>query len=411
MAKFSKDELSFVKKVPEEIEIECPVCLNILTDPHQVSCCGHNFCKSCIERVKASKGSCPMCKEKRYQSFADKNRSRIVNGLQVYCTNKAKGCQWKGNLKDLPTHLKKGKRYGECQYEKVKCQYDKCPKKDQRRVLNVHEKENCDQRPQECEHCSIVDSHSFITGKHLKTCLKYPTKCPNDCASSVMPRDSIPAHLTRCPLQLVDCAFSWAGCNDKPLRKDVHVHTADTKHVTLLAVACGELKKENEQIKEEMKRIKEDNGKMTTRMLGFLGVINNDEHPVLPVTIHNGYNAVHFYTEVGGHHMSATIGSDCTIYLAFHEGKFDKIHEIGYPKIYTKDPNDDTEMEEVSIDSYQKIQTDVLMYYGQYSGYYNQRNEEEGVIKVEPHFSHHRQLRSITIVLHSHNKLLIKEIK
>uniref|UniRef100_A0A1X7TS85 Uncharacterized protein n=1 Tax=Amphimedon queenslandica TaxID=400682 RepID=A0A1X7TS85_AMPQE len=60
----------------------------------------------------------------------------------------------------------------------------------------------------------------------------------------------------------VDCVFSWAGCNDKPLRKDVHVHTADTKHMTLLAVACGQLKKENEQIKEEYQEMKQENQKL-----------------------------------------------------------------------------------------------------------------------------------------------------
>ena len=45
-----------------------------------------------------------------------------------------------------------------------------------------------------------------------------------------MPRGSLTAHINECPLEPVDCVFSWAGCNDKPLRKDVHVHTADTKH-------------------------------------------------------------------------------------------------------------------------------------------------------------------------------------
>ena len=33
MSQFSKEELSFVKELPEHVEIECPVCLNILTDP------------------------------------------------------------------------------------------------------------------------------------------------------------------------------------------------------------------------------------------------------------------------------------------------------------------------------------------------------------------------------------------
>ena len=108
MTQFSKDELSFAEEIPSHVEIECPVCLNILSKPHLMSCCGHNFCEDCIERVKASNGPCPMCKEKEYKSLIDKKCLRIIDGLQVYCTNKEKGCEWKGELKNLPTHLNKG---------------------------------------------------------------------------------------------------------------------------------------------------------------------------------------------------------------------------------------------------------------------------------------------------------------
>uniref|UniRef100_A0A1X7T401 TRAF-type domain-containing protein n=1 Tax=Amphimedon queenslandica TaxID=400682 RepID=A0A1X7T401_AMPQE len=64
--------------------------------------------------------------------------------------------------------------------------------------------------------------------------MQYPVTCPNKCVSTKMPRGSLTAHINECPLEPVDCVFSWAGCNDKPLRKDVHVHTADTKHMTRL---------------------------------------------------------------------------------------------------------------------------------------------------------------------------------
>ena len=143
MARFSNEELFFVKELPKHVEIECPVCLNILTDPHLVSCCGHNFCGSCIERVKASNGSCPMCKEEEYQAIPDKKCLRIINGLEVYCSNKKKGCQWKGELKNMSTHLNKEKREGECQYESVKCRYKKCQERKQRRYLEDHEDSEC----------------------------------------------------------------------------------------------------------------------------------------------------------------------------------------------------------------------------------------------------------------------------
>ncbi|XP_068120724.1 E3 ubiquitin/ISG15 ligase TRIM25-like [Hyperolius riggenbachi] len=48
-------------------ELECPVCLNIYTDP-VILRCGHNFCRGCIDRVldtqEGSGGySCPECRE------------------------------------------------------------------------------------------------------------------------------------------------------------------------------------------------------------------------------------------------------------------------------------------------------------------------------------------------------------
>ena len=372
---FSKEELSFVKELPEHVEIECPVCLNILTDPHQVTCCGHNFCGSCIERVKASNGSCPMCKEKEYQSFIDKKCSRIINGLEVYCSNKEKGCQWKGELKNLPVHLNKEKREGECQYEEVKCRYKKCKKRKQRRHLKYHEDRECPQRPFQCQYCGEEGTFLSITKDHYEECRQYPVTCPNKCSSTNMPRGSLTAHINECPLEPVDCVFSWAGCNDRPLRKDVHVHTADTKHMTLLAVACGQLKKENEQIKEENDKMKEEIEKLKKEDARFNyrvhSALADDSYPLLPVDVTNGSKAVHFYSSACGRHMSARVsGCFCTltkegsvtdyfVLLAFHEGKFDKF-KPKLPKIFAKYKDKDIPLLVDTEATYQQSPTDIL---------------------------------------------------
>uniref|UniRef100_A0A1X7TPD3 TRAF-type domain-containing protein n=1 Tax=Amphimedon queenslandica TaxID=400682 RepID=A0A1X7TPD3_AMPQE len=234
--------------------------------PHLVSCCGHNFCRSCIERVKASNGFCPMCKEKEYQAIPDKKCSRIINGLEVYCSNKEKGCEWKGELKNMSTHLNKEKREGECQYEKVKCRYEKCQERKQRRYFKDHEYRECPHRLVLCPYCRSKGTFLSITKDHYEECRQYPVTCPNKCSSTNMPRGSLTAHINECPLEPVDCVFSWAGCNDKPLRKDVHVHTADTKHMTLLAVACGQLKKENNKLEEKVVKLKIENEQIRQEM-------------------------------------------------------------------------------------------------------------------------------------------------
>ena len=354
MSQFSKEELSFVEDLPKHVEIECPVCLNILTDPHIVSCCGHNFCGSCIETVKASDGSCPMCQEEEYQVMVNKERLRIINGLEVYCRNKEKGCQWKGELKNMPTHLKRRKRRGECQYEEVKCRHKKCREKNQRRYLKEHEDSECLQRPFECQYCGEEGTFLSITKDHYEECGRYPVTCPNKCVSTNMPRHTLTAHINKCPLEPVDCVFSWAGCNDKPLRKDVHVHTADTKHMTLLAVACGQLKKENE--------------KMNCQIVNIHNAMVDDDDPLLPVKVTKGDEAVHFYTDACGWYMSARIVTgnadkflcaDYYILLAFHEGKFDA-SQPKLPKIFAKFLYDHIPLIEDAEATYEQSPHDVL---------------------------------------------------
>ena len=350
---FSKEELSFVKEVPEQIEIECPVCLSILTDPHIVSCCGHNFCGSCIERVKASDGSCPMCKEKEYQSFIDKKCSRIINGLEVYCNNKEKGCQWKGELKNLSTHLNKEKREGECQYEEVKCQYKKCQERKQRKHIKFHEDHRCPQRQVECKYCGGKGTFLFITKDHYEECRQYPVTCPNKCPSLNMPRYNLKYHISKCPFQPVDCVFSWAGCNDKPLRKDVHVHTADTKHMTLLAVACGQLKKDVEILKYENATLKHH----------VHNAVADNLYPLLPIHITAESAVVHFYTGPCGRHMSARIIEggifETFMLLAFHEGIFDDF-QPKLSKIFAKNEYRDAPLITDTEATYKQLPNDVL---------------------------------------------------
>uniref|UniRef100_A0A1X7TRD7 TRAF-type domain-containing protein n=1 Tax=Amphimedon queenslandica TaxID=400682 RepID=A0A1X7TRD7_AMPQE len=257
----------------------------------------------------------------------------------------------------MSTHLNKEKREGECQYDEVKCRYEKCQERKQRRYLKDHEDRECPYRPFQCQYCGEEGTFLSITKDHYEECRQYPVTCPNKCSSNTMPRGSLTAHINEYPLEPVDCVFSWAGCNDKPLRKDVHVHTADTKHMTLLAVACGQLKKENEQIKEENEKTKEemtreiaiikeetkeDIKKLTNEntILKNLLCSSIADHPLLPVEIREGSKAVHFYTSACGRHMSAKImevlisRNEVMVagLLAFHEGKFDifnpKLHMI-----------------------------------------------------------------------------------
>jgi TNF receptor-associated factor 4 len=383
---FNKDELSFIEEPPEIIEIECPICLQVmLDDPHLATCCGHHFCGPCIKRVKYGHGACPYCKEKNYQTVPDKNRLRIINGLKVHCTNVLKGCQWKNELKLLPVHLSKNKRKGECLHELIKCCNKNCDVKLQRKDLEIHEKGSCPRRPYKCEYCQHKGIYESIVEQHYDECTKYPISCPNEC-HKILPRCIIEVHLsTECPMQETTCDFEWAGCQFKGLRRDVSQHCMRRQldHMLLLGKACNDLRKENKELKEDCEALKIDAKEMKTKyqieneeLKQQVQVLNTDnkelqgavvnlkqrlvhihhaiigkKYPILPITV-TLFGEIHFYTDLCGYHMSVerkncfafhTVKSDDEdekyeelVSFKVYKGKFDHCHIAGVSEIVFK---------------------------------------------------------------------------
>ena len=94
----------------------CKVCNHPCQDPCLTGCCGHNFCKSCLDDVKRTSFNCPVCQDKEFTVFPNKQADREFRSLHVMCTNKERGCEWQGELNDINNHL--GNRDG-CQFEIV----------------------------------------------------------------------------------------------------------------------------------------------------------------------------------------------------------------------------------------------------------------------------------------------------
>ena len=263
---YTKADLSFVKEPPEVISIECPICLQIMSKDISLTSCGHHFCTSCIKTVLDKNESCPKCRATAYQIFPDADRQRYIRGLQVYCSNKKCGCTWKGELINLSGHINKGKRVGDCPFQVVHCCYWKrptfkrilCSVTMKRADLANHEENECTGRPYTCQYCGHKDTYYSITNIHYKRCPRYPVTCPNKCdPKKTIPREEVDAHIKNdCPLEPVACELCWAGCTARPQRKDIeqHITRNQIQHLTLMAKACGELKKENAELKEIISR-------------------------------------------------------------------------------------------------------------------------------------------------------------
>ena len=216
-------DLQFVDSPPDRVV--CVICHLPSRDPHMTACCGHVFCKSCLDKAKATRyASCSMCKDYDFNTFCNKQIKREVQSLYVYCTNKEKGCEWKGEVKDISTHL--GSSDG-CQMEEVECP-NQCCMKLERQLLTYHIDTECQHRNIECPYCHDKVKQQFINAVHLEECPKLPLPCPNGCRKKKMIlREDMKAHREVCPLELIHCQYHNVGCDVKMIRKRKKQHEDD----------------------------------------------------------------------------------------------------------------------------------------------------------------------------------------
>ena len=190
-------------KVPLDLLI-CKICHLPSRDPYLSVCCGHVFCKSCLDNVKkavAITNVCPICRDEEFVTFPNKQLDREIKSLHIYCINKEKGCEWQGELNDINNHL--GSSNG-CQFEEVKCS-NECEKMIQRQNLTSHVESECPRRKVNCQYCHDTGEHQFIEGQHKEECPKLPLPCPNKCDVGSVPREDMEAHRKDCQLEIVKC--------------------------------------------------------------------------------------------------------------------------------------------------------------------------------------------------------------
>lgn len=140
-------DVDFVE--PLQSVYECPVCLLALKEPMILSCCGIKVCYTCINPIKLASKGCPLCRED-FDTMLEKQLSRKVLGLMVYCTYKSKGCDWSGELRGLDKHMEGDDDSGGCEYVEVLCKYE-CGRRLMRCEVKGHESSDCPNRPVETQ--------------------------------------------------------------------------------------------------------------------------------------------------------------------------------------------------------------------------------------------------------------------
>ena len=179
----------------------CKVCLHPCRDPCLSGCCGHNFCKSCVENSKKTTAVCPFCRNDNFTTFPNMQADREIRSFHIFCSNEEKGCKWQGELNNINSHLENSDG---CRFESVKCA-NECGKMLQRRYLSNHTKAKCPRRKVNCQYCCLTGEHQFIEAKHREQCPKLPLSCPNNCEVGSVPREDMEVHRKECPREEVEC--------------------------------------------------------------------------------------------------------------------------------------------------------------------------------------------------------------
>ena len=108
-------DYGFVEVVPDSLI--CSICYLPSRKPCLSECCGHIFCKSCFDLQRAFFSVCPACRSPEFNTVLNKQADRMIRSLHVYCSNKAKGCKWVGEVNAITGHL----------WNKDGCRYQKHP--------------------------------------------------------------------------------------------------------------------------------------------------------------------------------------------------------------------------------------------------------------------------------------------
>ena len=96
-------QCEFIGSVPDHLL--CQKCKFVARKLNYTSCYGESYCHDCVADSQQHGKACLACGEKGFNLLALPKHVRQIEGLQVYCTMKKRGCGWIGLLGQLEEHL------------------------------------------------------------------------------------------------------------------------------------------------------------------------------------------------------------------------------------------------------------------------------------------------------------------
>jgi TNF receptor-associated factor 4 len=267
-------DCQFIETPPEYLQTHCPICLLVLREPFQVTCCGKSFCRECIQHIKSVNSKCcPTCKTEGFDSFQNKGLQQPLYGFKVLCCNKEKGCDWQGELVQLQRHLDSGP-----------------------------------------DRVSSVPLCAYAEATICGDC----EECPNYCGK-IVEKKNMQDHVARlCPLTYLPCEHDQAGCNAVVHRKDMaaHMESYAGKHLSLLGEQRQNLlqriKDQDNYHKEQMREQRDFQRKEFSDFLNYLTRVPPIEFNYEVKERGRAWMSDYFYSHIGGYSLRLSISYNST---------------------------------------------------------------------------------------------------
>ena len=240
-------EFAFVKE--PETWYACIICQELAVSPQQTTCCAQTLCQSCTDACQRRHlVTCPHCRKENWETSRDARLTRLISDLEVLCQNHNKGCQWRGELRDLQDHLDK-----KCDLHTIPCP-NGCNVRIERKNLAKHTRVECLDSRAKCPFCSSAMTRRELFFHHYKLCANWPALCPHLCKEkATWTKGQLTRHLENgCDEEIVMCEFASAGCHAEVMRRELkeHMQSALSSHLSLLL-------RENIALKKEVKDLKD----------------------------------------------------------------------------------------------------------------------------------------------------------
>ena len=185
---FPATYLSILFFVVGEEHFSCPICLDVVDQAVETTCCHQIFCERCIRKHRDA--SCPKCRKQPYSIIVSHFVRKLVGNFCTECPND--GCFEVFSRSEMRSHRAK------CQFELIRCANSGCKTRVRR---------------------DKVEEHQQICGYVLVT-------CPNqDCVLRV-PRQDIEEHNQSCDHAVIVCDNE--GCLQKMKRMKVEEHQRES---------------------------------------------------------------------------------------------------------------------------------------------------------------------------------------